>query len=312
MEAFANLRAANESKLLPTADCMDLKVCVCQKAPMGAMSQCELCRNAFHSVCVRDPSDSCETQPWLCPQCQRSEKPPLNKAVSLLASLRRIGVRLPEGEALHYLVERTVNWQQRAQEISQYFNLPELEERPGTPPILTRWASGSHDDHNNTQVTLHLTLHLKKYFWVPMLSLVLMFFIQAPCLTPEWSGTSHSQTVFYTEQRCIPLQGQCPLILNCRAMGCYRLLLFMFWVFICATGLSHDLEELMVEGLLLQVCLPEVQSLFHVLLDRASSQHTNRCMSPPQEESTDCDKRTQFNSQGTNLPLNQVQPLPTK
>ncbi|XP_068454053.1 lysine-specific demethylase 5B-B isoform X2 [Clinocottus analis] len=249
MESFSNLRAANESKLLPTADCMDLKVCVCQKAPMGAMSQCELCRNAFHSVCVRDPSDSCETQPWLCPQCQRSEKPPLNKAVSLLASLRRIGVRLPEGDALHYLVERTVNWQRRAQEISQYFNLPELEERPGTPPTLTRWASASHDAHNNTQ---------------------------APCLTPEWNRSSHTQTVFYTEQRCIPLQ-----------------------------GLSHDLEELMVEGLLLQVSLPEVQSLFHVLLDRASSQHTNRCMSPPQDESTDCDKHTQFNSQGKSLPLNQ-------
>uniref|UniRef100_A0A8C9ZHQ3 [histone H3]-trimethyl-L-lysine(4) demethylase n=1 Tax=Sander lucioperca TaxID=283035 RepID=A0A8C9ZHQ3_SANLU len=203
MEAFSNLRAANESKLLPTADCMDLKVCVCQKAPMGAMLQCELCRDAFHSVCVRDPSDSCETQPWLCPQCQRSEKPPLNKVVSLLSSLRRIGVRLPEGDALHYLVERTVNWQHRAQESC---NLPELEERPGTPPTLTRWASGSHDTHNNTQV---------------------------------WNRTSHAQTVFYTEQRCIPLQ-----------------------------GLSQDLEELIVEGLLLQVCLPEVQSLFHVLLDR--------------------------------------------
>ncbi|XP_078111759.1 lysine-specific demethylase 5B-B isoform X2 [Sander vitreus] len=246
MEAFSNLRAANESKLLPTADCMDLKVCVCQKAPMGAMLQCELCRDAFHSVCVRDPSDSCETQPWLCPQCQRSEKPPLNKVVSLLSSLRRIGVRLPEGDALHYLVERTVNWQHRAQESC---NLPALEERPGTPPTLTRWASGSHDAHNNTQ---------------------------APCLTPEWNRTSHAQTVFYTEQRCIPLQ-----------------------------GLSQDLEELMVEGLLLQVCLPEVQSLFHVLLDRASSQHTNRCMSPPQDESTDCDKRMQFNSQGNNLPMNQ-------
>ncbi|XP_031701123.1 lysine-specific demethylase 5B-B isoform X1 [Anarrhichthys ocellatus] len=249
MEVFSHIRAANESKLLPTADCMDLKVCICQKAPMGAMLQCELCRNAFHSVCVRDPSDSCETQPWLCPQCQRSEKPPLNKAVSLLTSLRRIGVRLPEGDALHYLVERTVNWQHRAQEISQYFNLPELEERPGTPPTLTRWASGSHEAHNDTQ---------------------------APCLTPEWNRTSHTQTVFYTEQRCIPLQ-----------------------------GLSHDLEELMVEGLLLQVRLPEVQSLFHALLDRASSQHTNRCMSPPQDEAPDCDKHMQFNSQGTNLPLNQ-------
>lgn len=243
MEAFSNLRAANESKLLPTADCMDLRVCVCQKAPMGAMLQCELCRDAFHSVCVRDPSDSWETQPWLCPQCQRSEKPPLNKVLSLLASLRHTGVRLPEGDALHYLIERTVNWQHQAQQISQSCSLPELEERPGTPPTLTRWASGSSNPLNNTQ---------------------------APCLTPEWNRTSHAQTVFYTEQRCIPLQ-----------------------------GLSRDLEELMVEGLLLQVSLPEVQSLYHVLLDRASSQHTNRCMSPPQ------DKHMQFNSQGNNLPLNQ-------
>ncbi|XP_060913792.1 lysine-specific demethylase 5B-B isoform X1 [Labrus mixtus] len=249
MEAYSNLRAANESKLLPTADSMDLKVCVCQKAPMGAMLQCELCRDAFHSVCVRDSSDSRETQPWLCPQCQRSEKPPMNKVLSLLASLRRVGVRLPEGDALHYLVDRTVNWQHQSQLISQSCNLPELEERPGTPPTLTRWASASHDTQNNSQ---------------------------APCLTPEWNRTSHAQTVFYTEQRCIPLQ-----------------------------GLSQDLEELMVDGLLLQVSLPEVQSLYHVLLDRASSQQTNRCMSPPQDESADCDQHTQFNSQGKNLPLNQ-------
>uniref|UniRef100_A0A665TC67 [histone H3]-trimethyl-L-lysine(4) demethylase n=1 Tax=Echeneis naucrates TaxID=173247 RepID=A0A665TC67_ECHNA len=234
MEAFSNLRAANESKLLPTADCMDLKVCVCQKAPMGAMLQCELCRDAFHSVCVRDVSDSPETQPWLCPYCQRSEKPSLNKILSLLSSLRHLEVRLPEGDALQHLVERTVNWQHRTQQISQTCNLPESEERPGTPPTLTCWVSGSHDTQNNTQ---------------------------APCLTPEWNRTSHAQTVFYTEQRCIPLQ-----------------------------GLSQELEELMVEGLLLQVSLPEVQSLYHILLDRAAGQHTNRCMLPPQDEPTDCDK----------------------
>lgn len=156
IEAFSNLRAANESKLLPTADCMDLKVCVCQKAPMGAMLQCELCRDAFHSVCVRDASDSHKTQPWLCPQCQPSEKPHLSKVLSLLASLRHMGVRLPEGDALHYLVERTVNWQQRALEFSQACNLQETEERPGTPPTLTRWVSGSENTQNNTQVTPHL------------------------------------------------------------------------------------------------------------------------------------------------------------
>ncbi|XP_062248661.1 lysine-specific demethylase 5B-B isoform X1 [Platichthys flesus] len=249
MEAFSNLRAANESKLLPTADCMDLKVCVCQKAPMGAMLQCELCRDAFHSVCVRDTSDPCKTEPWLCPQCQRAEKPSLNKVLSLQSSLRRIGVRLPEGDALHHVVERTLNWQHEAQQIAKLCNLPELEERPGTPPTLTSWVSGSHETHDNTQ---------------------------APSLTPEWNRTSHAQTVFYTEQRCIPLQ-----------------------------GLSRELEELMVEGLLLPVSLPEVQSLYLTLLDRATSQQTNRCTLPPQDEAADTDVHTQFNSQGKNLPLNQ-------
>lgn len=86
----------------------------------------------------------------------------------------------------------------------------------------------------------------------------------------------------------------------------------MFWVFFFVTGLSQDLEELMVEGLLLQLSLPEVQNLYHVLLDRASSEHTNRCMSPPQDEFTDCDTHVQFNSQGNNLPLNQVQTFTAK
>ncbi|KAG7519301.1 lysine-specific demethylase 5B-B-like isoform X2 [Solea senegalensis] len=247
MEAFSNLRAANESKLLPTADCTDLKVCVCQKAPMGAMLQCELCRDAFHSVCVRDTSHSSQTQPWLCPQCRRSENPPLNKVLSLQSSLRGIGVRLLEGDALHHVAERTINWQHRAQQILKTCNLSELEERPGTPPTLTRWVSGNHDTHDNTQ---------------------------APSLTPEWNRTGHA--VFYTEQRCIPLQ-----------------------------GLSHELEELMVEGLLLQVEVPEVQILYHTLLNRAVSQQRDRCMSPPQDESSDCDKQMQFNSQGNNLPVNQ-------
>uniref|UniRef100_A0A096LQ09 [histone H3]-trimethyl-L-lysine(4) demethylase n=1 Tax=Poecilia formosa TaxID=48698 RepID=A0A096LQ09_POEFO len=256
METFFSLRAANESKLLPTADCMDLKVCFCQKAPMGAMLQCELCRDAFHSVCVRDPAESRETQPWLCPHCQRSEKPPLSKVLSLLASLHDVGVRLPEGDALNYLVERTLNWQQRTQQILQTCNLPELEERPETPPTLTHWVSGCDNTHNNTQ---------------------------APCLTPEWNRTSHAQTVFYTEQRCIPLQGPC-----------------------FSPGLNCELEELMVEGLLLQVSLPQVQSLYRILLDRANSQHSNRAASPAEEEPSEHSKHMQFISQGTNTALNEV------
>lgn len=61
----------------------------------------------------------------------------------------------------------------------------------------------------------------------------------------------------------------------------------------------------MVEGLLLQVSLPEVQSLHQVLLCRASAeQHADGCASPPPpQEFADCD--VQYNSQGNNP--NQVQ-----
>lgn len=69
---------------------------------------------------------------------------------------------------------------------------------------------------------------------------------------------------------------------------------------ICGTGLSQDLDELMVEGLLLQVSLPEVQNLYSILLDRVSSLHTDRCTSPPQTEPTDCSPHIHFNSQGNN------------
>lgn len=71
-------------------------------------------------------------------------------------------------------------------------------------------------------------------------------------------------------------------------------------------GLNSELEELMVEGLLLQVSLPQVHSLYHILLDRANSQHPNRPASPPEEEPSDQGKHMQFISQGTNMALNQV------
>ncbi|XP_028980169.2 lysine-specific demethylase 5B-B isoform X2 [Esox lucius] len=239
MEALSYLRAANESKLLPTADCMDLKVCVCQKPPMGAMLQCELCRDAFHSVCVRAPLDARPAQAWLCPRCQRSAKPPLDAALGLLAELQRTRVRLPEGDALNYLVERTVNWQHRARQLSASYGLPDLEKSCATPP--------SPDG--------------KK--------------LPPPCLTLEWNKTSHNQMVFYTEQRCIPLQ-----------------------------GLSVELEELMVEGLLLQVSLPEVTRLYHVLLNGLRRHHTSRQTSPQDDPTLDREKQTlkQCHSQGRNSP----------
>lgn len=68
----------------------------------------------------------------------------------------------------------------------------------------------------------------------------------------------------------------------------------------------------MVEGLLLQVSLPEVQRLHQVLLCRASAeQHTDGCASPPQEaEFANCD--LQYNSQGNNPNQVHSQTTPVK
>uniref|UniRef100_A0A4W5KY76 [histone H3]-trimethyl-L-lysine(4) demethylase n=1 Tax=Hucho hucho TaxID=62062 RepID=A0A4W5KY76_9TELE len=220
MGALSSLRAANESKLLPTADCMDLKVCVCQNPPMGAMLQCELCRDAFHSVCVRASSDSRSAQAWLCPHCRRSEKPSLDKVLPLLASLQRIQVRLPEGDALHYLVERTVSWQQRARQVSSSCGLPDLEESFATPP------------------------------------------------SPDGKVTS---TVGCTHYFLHEQPGVC----------------------CAAADLSVELEELMVEGLLLQVSLPEITQLYHVLLNGLRTHHTNGRTSLQDDDPSDCDKLKQ-------------------
>lgn len=140
LESLCSLRAANESKLLPTADCAALKVCICQQPAMGAMLQCELCRDAFHSVCVRGPADPRATEPWLCPLCLRSTKPPLDKITSLLSCLQRIRVRLPEGDAIRYMIERAVSWQRRARGLIESHNLSQE----------CRGASPTHGVHRTT------------------------------------------------------------------------------------------------------------------------------------------------------------------
>jgi len=118
MEILLALRASNESKLLSADRCDDpdeFAVCLCRKGPSGGMLQCELCRDVFHSDCVTTTADVEQDQAWLCPLCQRSRKPPLARVLPLLASLQRIRVRLPEGDALRFLIERTVRWQHRVQ-----------------------------------------------------------------------------------------------------------------------------------------------------------------------------------------------------
>ncbi|KAG8451341.1 hypothetical protein GDO86_003521 [Hymenochirus boettgeri] len=139
MESLHALRVSNENRLLSHEDQTDWKVCVCQGEPMAPMIQCELCRVCFHTSCVTPPQHG--SQVWLCPQCHRSDKPPLEKILPLLASLQRLRVRLPEGDALRFLIERTVSWQHRAQHMLSSKDLKKAQEKISSSQLYNRWQA---------------------------------------------------------------------------------------------------------------------------------------------------------------------------
>ena len=65
---------------------------------------------------VRMPSSLREIK-FLCPSCLRSRRPRLETILSLLVSLQKVAVRLPEGDALQCLTESTMSWQARAKRV---------------------------------------------------------------------------------------------------------------------------------------------------------------------------------------------------
>uniref|UniRef100_A0AAV2M9W8 PHD-type domain-containing protein n=1 Tax=Knipowitschia caucasica TaxID=637954 RepID=A0AAV2M9W8_KNICA len=185
MELLLALRTSNDSRILSAEACSSLGVCVCQRPPSGAMVRCELCRELFHCDCVRPE----QQQAWFCPLCQRSRKPPLDKVLPLLASLQRIRVRLPEGDALRFLIERTVRWQHKVQQACADGLLERLGKSRGRQPLPSR---------------------------------------------TDWERHGAS---FYMEHASFPVH-----------------------------ALPSELDELLVEGFLLQVTLPETEQLHRYLL----------------------------------------------
>ncbi|XP_051525793.1 lysine-specific demethylase 5C-like isoform X1 [Myxocyprinus asiaticus] len=113
-------------------------VCMCGGLPRPLLHRCHLCKDWFHGECVPFPpllgsSDTHLTKPlcwwdwntrFLCPRCQRSRRPRLETILALLVALQRLPVRLPEGEALQCLTERAINWQGRAK---QALDTPEVQ-----------------------------------------------------------------------------------------------------------------------------------------------------------------------------------------
>ncbi|XP_016075602.1 PREDICTED: lysine-specific demethylase 5D-like isoform X2 [Miniopterus natalensis] len=136
-EGILQLRRTNSAKPGPLASSTTVSsatsICVCGQVPagMGAV-QCDLCRDWFHGQCVSVPhllsslrasSTSSPLLAWwewntkfLCPLCMRSRRPRLETILALLVALQRLPVRLPEGEALQCLTERAIGWQGRARQ----------------------------------------------------------------------------------------------------------------------------------------------------------------------------------------------------
>ncbi|XP_069142214.1 lysine-specific demethylase 5A-like isoform X2 [Argopecten irradians] len=128
VDCMCELRERNVSKISQEGD--EVKYCVCRKGASGFMLQCELCKDWFHGTCVPLPKSAnmknkssqaaavqaAKDLKFLCPQCLRSRRPRLETILSLLVSLQKLPVRLPEGEALQCLTERAMAWQDRARQ----------------------------------------------------------------------------------------------------------------------------------------------------------------------------------------------------
>uniref|UniRef100_A0A3Q3JXQ1 [histone H3]-trimethyl-L-lysine(4) demethylase n=1 Tax=Monopterus albus TaxID=43700 RepID=A0A3Q3JXQ1_MONAL len=137
-EALLRFRKLNMCKSgLNTASYKE-SVCVCTRQSHAPQLRCHLCRDWFHGGCVPFPflfpSSTPPVNPlcwwdwdsrFLCPRCQRSRRPRLETILALLVALQRLPVRLPEGEALQCLTERAINWQGRAKDVLE---TPELQQ----------------------------------------------------------------------------------------------------------------------------------------------------------------------------------------
>lgn len=137
MEGIKQLRTVNVAKSLDPNE--NNTFCICNKGLYGTMMQCELCKDWFHSTCVQLPKiattkfkknftltalqmgfKDCK---FLCTNCYRTRRPRLETILSLLMSLQKLYIRVPEGEALQCLTERAMNWQDRARQLLQYSEL---------------------------------------------------------------------------------------------------------------------------------------------------------------------------------------------
>ncbi|XP_054664518.1 lysine-specific demethylase 5C isoform X1 [Grus americana] len=233
-EGMLRLRHANAQKAAPPLPGPGPPSCVCGQPASPGMLQCQLCRDWFHGACVAWPRlGSQKPSPawwewdakFLCPLCQRSRRPRLETILALLVALQKLPVRLPEGEALQCLTERAITWQDRARQ---------LLASPDVAGPLERLAALRHRLHGDGTGALRETSRNEQ-------TKVSVENGDAP--SPEKNGPLPSELEALSA--ALPrLQGP---------------------VLELAEGARRPLEELMMEGDLLEVTLDEAQSIWRLL-----------------------------------------------
>ncbi|XP_069947647.1 lysine-specific demethylase 5A isoform X2 [Cherax quadricarinatus] len=119
--AMRALRAHNRNKRDGDNPQEGATFCLCHKPPQPNMLTCSLCLDLFHSACVpsshRTKVKLSSEGRFLCPSCERSRRPRLETILALLVALQKLPLRLPEAEALQCLTERAMSWQDRTRQL---------------------------------------------------------------------------------------------------------------------------------------------------------------------------------------------------
>lgn len=118
MQIMCHLRVKNIRKKVQADS--DTKFCICKQVAAGSMTECVLCKEWYHNICIpglrKGKGTDVDTK-FLCPVCVRTRRPRLESVLALLISLQKVHVRLPEGEALQSIAERAVNWLEKARKV---------------------------------------------------------------------------------------------------------------------------------------------------------------------------------------------------
>ena len=132
-----------------------------EKDENSALLDCELCKEQFQPSSVplprsnnkKDKPSSLRDIKFLCPACLRSRRPRLETILSLLVSLQKLTVRLPEGEALQCLTERAMAWQDRARTLLATQELSSVLDKQGREEEDTSDSETEGSPRKKPQVT---------------------------------------------------------------------------------------------------------------------------------------------------------------